>query len=71
MAVFLALLFLLRIDGLLLAAILLIEPARHLFAFGPLHGDDVAVALAVGIAALGLLELLKRMVSPGGPPLPA
>jgi Ca2+-transporting ATPase len=55
----------------ILAAILLIAPARHLFAFGPLHGDDVAVALAVGIAALGLLDLLKRMVSPGGRPLPA
>jgi Ca2+-transporting ATPase len=55
----------------ILAAILLIAPARHLFAFGPLHGDDVAVALAAGIAALGLLDLLKRMVSPGGRPLPA
>src|SRR5262249_41435325 len=55
----------------ILAAILLIAPARHLFGFGPLHGDDVAVAIAAGIAALGLLDLLKRMLGPGRGPVPA
>jgi len=54
----------------ILAAILLIAPARRLFGFGPLHGDDVAIAIAAGIAALELLDLLKRLLGPGGRPLP-
>jgi len=48
----------------ILAIILLIPAARDLFAFGPLHGDDVAVAITAGIAALVLLDVLKRIVGP-------
>jgi Ca2+-transporting ATPase len=46
----------------ILAAVLLFPPARELFHFGPLHGDDVAVALAGGLASLLALELAKRLV---------
>jgi hypothetical protein len=35
-----------------------------LFHFGPLHGDDIAVALAAGLAGLIVLELAKRLVHP-------
>ena len=48
----------------ILAAVILFPPARELFHFGPLHGDDVAVALACGLASLLLLELAKRLVHP-------
>src|SRR5581483_12302331 len=43
-----------------LAAILAFEPARALFHFGPLHPDDIAVALGTGGAILLLLESSKR-----------
>jgi Ca2+-transporting ATPase len=46
------------------AAVILFPPARELFHFGPLHGDDVVVALASGLASLFLLELAKRVVHP-------
>jgi hypothetical protein len=36
----------------ILAGVLLFPPARELFHFGPLHGDDVGIALASGLAAL-------------------
>ncbi len=49
----------------ILAAILAIPPARALFGFGPLHGDDVAVALAAGVLALLLLDAMKRAIGPG------
>ena len=39
-------------------------PARELFHFGPLHGDDVTVALAAGLISLLLLELAKRLMQP-------
>jgi hypothetical protein len=39
-------------------------PARELSDFGPLHGDEVTVALASGLTALPLLELAKRLVQP-------
>jgi P-type Ca2+ transporter type 2C len=35
-------------------------PARHLFRFGPLHADDLAVTVAVAIALLIALEQIKR-----------
>jgi P-type Ca2+ transporter type 2C len=35
---------------------------RDLFRFGPLHGDDLAVTVAVGAGALIILELLKPVV---------
>jgi Ca2+-transporting ATPase len=49
----------------ILAGVILIPPARELFHFGPLHGDDITVAIASGLIALLLLELAKRL----GPPL--
>jgi P-type Ca2+ transporter type 2C len=66
-----ALWWMLGATSVILAAILLIAPARHLFGFGPLHSDDVGIALVAGIAALGLLDLLKRMIGPGARPLPS
>jgi Ca2+-transporting ATPase len=48
----------------ILAGVILFPPARALFHFGPLHGDDVVVALAAGLLALLLLELSKRLVQP-------
>ena len=44
----------------ILAGVILFPPARELFHFGPLHGDDIVVALASGLIALLLLELAKR-----------
>jgi Ca2+-transporting ATPase len=48
----------------ILAGVILFPPARELFHFGPLHGDDVLVALASGLIAFLLLELAKRLVVP-------
>jgi Ca2+-transporting ATPase len=48
----------------ILTAVILFPPARELFHFGPLHGDDLAVALAGGLAGLIVLELAKRLVHP-------
>jgi Ca2+-transporting ATPase len=45
---------------LILAAILSIHPLRQLFHFGPLHADDVGVALASGAAVLGLLAVIEH-----------
>jgi len=48
----------------ILAAVILFPPARELFHFGPLHGDDIVVTLANGLASLLLLELAKKLVHP-------
>jgi len=48
----------------ILAVIIVWPPARDLFHFGPLHGDDLAVALGSGIAVLLLLELAKKLFHP-------
>ena len=48
----------------ILAGVILFPPARVLFHFGPLHADDVTVALTSGLIALLLLELAKRLVQP-------
>ena len=48
----------------ILIGVILFPPARELFHFGPLHGDDILVALASGLIALLLLELAKRLVRP-------
>ncbi|MGC2413013.1 MAG: cation-translocating P-type ATPase [Stellaceae bacterium] len=60
-----ALWWVLGITSAILAAILLIGPARELFGFGPLHADDLALALFAGIAALFLLDSMKRAIGPG------
>ena len=38
--------------------------ARKLFAFGPLHADDLALTLGAGVLALVALELLKPVLRP-------
>jgi Ca2+-transporting ATPase len=48
----------------ILGGVLLFPPARELFHFGPLHADDVGIALASGLAALILLELAKKLAHP-------
>src|SRR5262249_3531022 len=48
----------------ILAAVVLIPPARDLFHFGPLHGHDIAVALVGGAAVLLLLETPKKVFHP-------
>jgi Ca2+-transporting ATPase len=48
----------------ILAGVIFFPPARELFHFGPLHGDDITVALACGLASLLLLELAKKLVHP-------
>jgi Ca2+-transporting ATPase len=48
----------------ILTGVILFPPARELFHFGPLHGDDLTVAVAAGLMALLLLELAKRLVQP-------
>ena len=48
----------------ILAGVMLFPPARELFHFGPLHSDDVTVALASGIVILILLELAKELAHP-------
>jgi Ca2+-transporting ATPase len=45
--------------GAILSAILAFEMTRQLFHFGPLHVDDVAVALASGVFVLIVLTLMK------------
>ena len=60
-----ALWWVLGITSAILAAILSIPAARELFGFGPLHGDDLALALSAGIAALFLLDWMKRAIGPG------
>jgi P-type Ca2+ transporter type 2C len=48
----------------ILTGVILFPPARELFHFGPLHGDDIVVALACGLASLLLLELAKKIFQP-------
>ena len=51
----------------ILGAILLVPPARQLFGFGPLHGDDIAIALLAGVGILVLLDAAKRLIYPRYP----
>ena len=48
----------------ILTGVILFPPARELFHFGPLHADDILVALASGLIALLLPELAKRLMKP-------
>ncbi|MGE5268821.1 MAG: cation-translocating P-type ATPase [Thiohalocapsa sp.] len=54
----------LGVTSAILALIFVIPASRDLFAFGPLHGDDIAVALGAGVAALLLLDAMKRLIGP-------
>jgi Ca2+-transporting ATPase len=51
----------------MLAVTLLWSPARALFRFGPLHADDLSLALGVGFVVLIVLELLKWLWRCGKP----
>jgi Ca2+-transporting ATPase len=44
-----------------LSLTLLWPTAGNLFRFGPLHGDDLAIAFGAGLLMLALLELLKPL----------
>ena len=46
------------------ALTLLWPPASNLFAFGPLHPDDLALTLGAGIVVLIALEVLKPLMHP-------
>jgi Ca2+-transporting ATPase len=46
----------------ILALTLLWPFASRLFAFGPLHADDLALTLGAGAVALVALEMLKPML---------
>jgi Ca2+-transporting ATPase len=48
----------------ILALTLLWPFASKLFAFGPLHADDLALTLGAGFIALVLLEMLKPLLRP-------
>ena len=48
----------------LLTGIIAFEPVRQLFHFGPLHVDDVSIALGSGVIVLAVLGLLRRSLSP-------
>ncbi|MHC2326860.1 hypothetical protein ACVI3S_004880 [Bradyrhizobium diazoefficiens] len=47
--------------ALVLATALLWPPASSLFRFGPLHADDLMIALGAGLLVLTVLELLKPL----------
>jgi len=51
----------------ILSGILMVPTARHLSGFGPLHGDDLAIALLAGLGTLVLLEAIKRVIYPSAP----
>ena len=50
--------------ALILALTLLWPFANHLFAFGPLHADDLALTLGAGFIALLVLEIIKPLLHP-------
>jgi P-type Ca2+ transporter type 2C len=47
--------------AILIGIVLLWLPARDLFRFGPLHGDDVAICLGAGLLTLVALDLMKPL----------
>ena len=50
--------------AIILALTMLWPFANQLFAFGPLHADDLALTLGAGFIALVVLELLKPLLRP-------
>jgi Ca2+-transporting ATPase len=57
-----ALKYVLLAVAVILGLTLLWPTAGHLFRFGPLHADDLALTLGVGIAVLVVLEFLKPLL---------
>ena len=54
-----ALRWVLLVVTVMLAATLLVPLAQRMFRFGPLHLDDIAITVAVGLLTIGILEALK------------
>jgi len=50
--------------AIILALTLLWPFASQLFAFGPLHPDDLALTIGAGFVALLVLEMLKPLLRP-------
>src|SRR3954447_16585971 len=50
--------------AIILALTMLWPFANQLFAFGPLHADDLALTLGAGVIALLVLEMLKPLLRP-------
>jgi Ca2+-transporting ATPase len=50
--------------AIILALTMLWPFANELFAFGPLHADDLALTLGAGVIALLVLEMLKPLLRP-------
>jgi Ca2+-transporting ATPase len=50
--------------AIILALTMLWPCASQLFAFGPLHADDLALTLGAGVIALLVLEMLKPLLRP-------
>ncbi|MFZ9677740.1 MAG: cation-translocating P-type ATPase [Quisquiliibacterium sp.] len=48
-----------------LGVALFVEPVRRLFAFAPVHPDDLVPSLIAGVSCLAWFELLKRLLGPG------
>jgi Ca2+-transporting ATPase len=48
----------------ILSVVIAFQPTPSLFHFGPLHADDLTAAIAVGIAILIALGILKHILSP-------
>jgi Ca2+-transporting ATPase len=48
--------------AMILAAIIVLRPVRVLFHFGPLHADDITVALAIGVIVLVALNAGKLLI---------
>jgi len=55
----------------ILALTLLWPFANQLFAFGPLHTDDLTLVLGAGFIALVALEVLKPLLRPRSRPSPS
>jgi len=59
-----ALAVVLIVVAVILALTVLWPFANHLFAFGPLHADDLALTLGAGVIALLVLEMIKPLLHP-------
>jgi len=47
-----------------LGVALFVEPVRQLFAFAPVHPDDLVPSVIAGVACLAWFKLLKRLLGP-------
>ena len=54
-------------SAVVLALTIVFEPMRRLFDFGPLHADDVGVAIASGLIVLCLMVVAESISGQRGP----